>query len=222
MNIEVLYEDNHLISVVKPSGVPVQEDSSGDEDLLNAVKDFLKKKNNKPGNVFLGMVHRLDRPVGGVMIFAKTSKAASRLSDQIRRGVWKKTYITVVDGVPEKKEDQLEDYLVKNNDTNTSKAVSKNTPGAKIAVLNYSVKSSKEKRSMLEIDLKTGRSHQIRVQLSSHKLPIVNDHKYNKIFERGKDIALWSGTLEIIHPVTKETVTFSKDAPEYFIELLKS
>ncbi len=222
MNIEVLYEDNHLISVVKARGVPVQEDASKDNDLLSLIKKYLKDKYNKPGKVFIGMVHRLDRPVGGVMVFAKTSKAASRLSDQIRKGLWKKTYVAVVDGVPEKAEGRLQDHLLKDNSRNISAVVEKATPGAKKALLNYSVIKSFGKRAMLKIDLETGRSHQIRVQLSSRTMPIVNDHKYNPDFERGKDIALWSLELEIIHPITKEKIVFHKDFPEEFNDLLKS
>lgn len=204
MNIKIIYEDNHLISVVKPSGVSVQEDSSKDPDLLSEIKKHLKEKYSKPGNVFLAMVHRLDRPVGGVMVFAKTSKAASRLSDQIRRGLWKKIYLAVVDGVPEEKEGVLQDFLLKDQKNNISHVVEKETVGAKKALLKYKVINSDGLRSLLEIDLKTGRSHQIRVQLSSRGWPIVNDHKYNKVFEKGKDIALWSHSLEIIHPVTKK------------------
>lgn len=222
MNIEVLYEDNHLISVVKPNGIPVQEDSSKDSDLLSEIKKYLKEKHNKPGNVFLAMVHRLDRPVGGVMVFAKTSKAASRLSDQIRRKLWKKTYLAVVDGVPEEKEGSLQDFLLKDKKNNISQVVAKETEGAKKALLDYKVIESNGVRSLLEIDLKTGRSHQIRVQLSNRGWPIVNDHKYNKVFETGRDIALWSAELEIVHPVTKEMIIFRKNIPETFNQMLKS
>ena len=222
MNLEVLYEDNHLISVVKLPGIPVQEDASKDDAMLSLIKKYLKKKYSKPGNVFLGMVHRLDRPVGGVMVFAKTSKAASRLSDQIRKGLWKKTYVAIVDGVPEKKEGRLQDYLHKDCSRNITSVVEKDTPGSKKALLNYSVIECFGKRTMLKIDLETGRSHQIRVQLSSRSLPIVNDHKYNPVFEKGKDIALWASELEIIHPVTKEKIAFHKDFPEEFSDLFKS
>lgn len=220
MTIKVLFEDNHLISVIKPNGIPVQKDSSNDEDLQSLTKGYLKKKYSKPGNVFLAMVHRLDRPVGGVMVFAKTSKAASRLSDQIRKGLWKKTYIAVVDGVPEKNKGTLKDYLLKDRATNTVSVVQKGVEGSKEALLEYKVLKTEGSRSMLEIDLKTGRSHQIRVQLSSRKMPIVNDHRYNSQHERGKDIALWSNVLKIIHPVTGEKLSFEAQTPECFEKLM--
>jgi len=219
MNIDVIYEDNHLISIVKPCGVPVQKDSSNDLDLLSALKDMLKEKYNKPGNVFLAMVHRLDRPVGGIMVFAKTSKAASRLSDQIRKGLWKKKYITVVDGIPEHDKGELKDHLLKDREKNMVKVVKKGTHGSKEAILDYKIIRSKGSRSILEIDLKTGRSHQIRVQLSSRGFPIVNDHKYNPVYEKGKDIALWSSELTIIHPVSRDPMKFQANLPECFENL---
>ena len=222
MNLKIIYEDNHLISLVKPCGVPVQKDSSNDEDLQSVIKNYLKKKYSKPGNVFLAIVHRLDRPVGGVMVFAKTSKAASRLSDQIRKGLWKKEYIAVAAGVPEKNEGILEDFLLKNETENTVRVVAKGTEGSKKALLNYKVLKTDGSRSMLGIDLKTGRSHQIRVQLSNLGMPIVNDHKYNPDHERGKDIALWSNKLVIIHPVSGEKLVLEAKYPEYLNKLLKS
>jgi len=221
MTINVLFEDNHLISIIKPNGVPVQKDSSNDDDLQSLLKDYLKKKYSKPGNVFLAIVHRLDRPVGGVMVFAKTSKAASRLSDQIRKGLWKKTYLAIVDGVPEKEEGTLKDYLLKDRDTNTVSVVEKGTQDSKEALLDYKVLKTQGSRSILEIDLKTGRSHQIRVQLSSRGMPIVNDHRYNPHHERGKDIALWSNSLEIVHPVTNKKIFFEANYPECFNKLMK-
>jgi len=215
MKINVIFEDNHLISIIKPNGVPVQKDSSNDDDLQSLLKDYLKKKYSKPGNVFLAIVHRLDRPVGGVMVFAKTSKAASRLSDQIRKGLWKKTYVAIVDGVPEKEEGTLKDYLLKDRATNTVSVVKKKVDGSKEALLSYKVLKTEGSRSTLEIDLKTGRSHQI----SSRGMPIVNDHRYNLAHERGKDIALWSNSLEIVHPITGEKLSFEAKCPECFDKL---
>ena len=211
---EIIYEDNHLLVVVKPQGIPVQKAESSDDDFQSILKDYLKKKYGKPGNVFLGIVHRLDQPVGGVMVFAKTSKAASRLSDQIRQNIWKKCYKAVVDGVPKQKKAVLEDYLVKNEATNEVFVSKKENPKAKFARLSYETLETKNGKSLLKITLETGRAHQIRVQLSSRGLPIVNDHKYNKNSKVGSNIALWAYLLEIEHPVTKEKLVFSKEMPE--------
>lgn len=217
---EIIYEDNHLLVVVKPQGIPVQKSESSDDDFQSILKDYLKKKYNKPGNVFLGIVHRLDQPVGGVMVFAKTSKAASRLSDQIRQNIWKKCYLAVVDGIPKEKKAVLEDYLVKNEATNEVSVSRKGDPKAKFARLYYETLESKNGRSLLKITLETGRAHQIRVQLSSRGLPIVNDHKYNKNSRNIADIALWAYSVEIIHPVTKEKLVFTKEMPENMKKLI--
>ncbi|MBP5407257.1 RluA family pseudouridine synthase [bacterium] len=215
MQPKILFEDNHLLVVVKPHGIAVQKnDSASTDDFQSILKDYLKKKYNKPGNVFLGIVHRLDQPVGGVMVFAKTSKAASRLSEQIRQNIWKKCYLAVVDGVPEQKRSVMEDYLVKNEATNEVFVSKKSNPKAKFARLSYETLKSKNGRTLLKITLETGRSHQIRVQLSSRGLPIVNDRKYNKNAKTCSDIALWAYSLEIEHPVTKEKLDFSEDMPE--------
>ncbi len=215
MQPEILFEDNHLLVVVKPQGIAVQKnDAASNDDFQSILKDYLKKKYNKPGNVFLGIVHRLDQPVGGVMVFAKTSKAASRLSEQIRQNVWKKCYLAIVDGIPKQKKAVLEDYLVKNEATNEVFVSKKENPKAKFARLSYETLNSKDGRSLLKITLETGRAHQIRVQLSSRGLPIVNDHKYNKNAKIGSNIALWAYSLEIEHPVTKEKLVFSAEMPE--------
>src|SRR5690625_3459860 len=171
MNINILYEDNHLLIVEKPVNIPVQEDASGDKDLLNMLKAYIKENENKPGNVFLGLVHRLDRPVGGAIVFAKTSKGANRLSNEIRKNTFERSYVTIVEGHL-KKEDTLEDYLVKNRKTNKSFVASKDTKNAKRAVLEYKTISANEALSLLEVKLHTGRSHQIRVQLSNQNAPI--------------------------------------------------
>lgn len=214
MQPKILFEDNHLLVVVKPQGIPVQKAESSNDDFQSILKDYLKKKYMKPGNVFLGIVHRLDQPVGGVMVFAKTSKAASRLSEQIRQNIWKKCYLAVVDGIPRQKSGILEDYLVKNEATNEVYVSKKENPKAKFARLSYETLESKNGKSLLKITLETGRAHQIRVQLSSRGLPIVNDHKYNKNAKLGSNIALWAYSLEIEHPVTKEKLVFSEEMPE--------
>ncbi|MBR4490752.1 RluA family pseudouridine synthase [bacterium] len=221
MQPKILFEDNHLLVVVKPQGIPVQKnDAASTDDFQSILKDYLKKKYNKPGNVFLGIVHRLDQPVGGVMVFAKTSKAASRLSEQIRQNIWKKCYLAVVDGIPKQKSGVLEDHLVKNEATNEVYVSKKENPKAKFARLSYETLESKNGKSLLKITLETGRAHQIRVQLSSRGLPIVNDHKYNKNAKLGSNIALWAYSLEIEHPVTKEKLVFSEEMPENMKKLV--
>ncbi|SET37209.1 RluA family pseudouridine synthase [Paenibacillus sp. NFR01] len=203
----ILYEDNHLLGVVKPVNIPVQEDASGDADLLTLLKEDLKERYNKPGNVYLGLVHRLDRPVGGAMLFAKTSKAASRLSDNVRTRSFRKIYLTVVHGQPPAAEGRLVDTLLKDSNTNTVKIVRKGTPGGKEAVLDYTVLGSADGYSLLKIDLHTGRSHQIRVQLSGIGCPLYGDQKYGAAVNKpGQQIALWSALLGCPHPVTKEDI----------------
>lgn len=212
--IKVIYEDNHLLVVVKPINMPTQEDNSKDLDLLNALKKYIKEKYNKPGEVYLGLVHRLDRPVGGVMVFAKTSKAASRLSEQVRVKDFKKKYLVVVNGKMENKAGTLEDYLLKNEKANMSKVVKEGTKNAKFASLDYEVLKYNEEidLSVLKINLHTGRHHQIRVQLSSRNHSIYGDQKYGGR-GHGKQIALWAYELSILHPITKERMTF-KVLPE--------
>lgn len=212
--MKVIYEDNHIIVVEKKPNISSQADKTGDIDMLTLVKDYIKKKYNKPGNVYLGLVHRLDRPVGGVMVFAKTSKAASRLSDQVRQKAFKKEYLAVVDGKIEDKVGTLEDYLYKDERNNISKVVSENKKNAKFAKLDYEVlKYNKVKDlSLVRVNLHTGRHHQIRVQLSNFGHSIFGDQKYGTR-GKGKQIALWSYLLIIEHPITKEKMTF-KDLPE--------
>ena len=207
--LNVIYEDNHIIVVEKPVNVPSQGDKTGDTDMLTLVKEYIKEKYNKPGEVYLGLVHRLDRPVGGVMVFAKTSKAASRLSEQVRIKEFKKKYLVIVDGKIEKKKDILEDYLLKNERLNMSKVVPEGTKNSKLAKLEYEVLKFDEKLnlSVLKIDLHTGRHHQIRVQLASRGHSIYGDQKYGTR-GRGKQICLWAYQLTINHPITKEQMTF--------------
>ena len=213
-NLKVIFEDNHIIVVEKQPNIPSQSDKTGDIDMLTLVKQYIKEKYNKPGNVYLGLVHRLDRPVGGVMVFAKTSKAASRLSEQVRQKVFKKKYLAVVDGKIENENGTLEDYLYKDERNNISKVVNKEKKNAKLAKLDYKVLAYNEVKdlSLVEINLHTGRHHQIRVQLSNFGHSIFGDQKYGTRGQ-GKQIALWAYELTIEHPITKEEMVF-KDLPE--------
>ena len=206
--INIIYEDNHLLVVEKPINVPVQEDSSKDLDFLTILKDFIKKRDNKPGNVYLGLIHRLDRPVGGIMVFAKTSKCASRLSEQVRNRTFKKTYYAVVEGKVEEK-DTLVDKLLKDTKNNIVK-VDKN---GKEAILDYELIEYKDDLSLVKINLKTGRSHQIRVQFSSRGHALYGDQKYNTNSKVGEQIALFSNSITFNHPITKQKLTFKIDLP---------
>ena len=207
--LEVLFEDNHIIVVKKEPNIPSQADKTEDLDMLTIIKAYLKEKYNKPGNVYLGLVHRLDRPVGGVMVFAKTSKSASRLSDQIREKVFKKKYLAVVDGQFENKKGVMEDYLYKDERNNMSRVVNKDKKNAKFSKLDYEVLAYNEVKnlSLVKVNLYTGRHHQIRVQLANSGHSIFGDQKYGT---RGKNkqIALWAYELTIKHPITKEEMTF--------------
>lgn len=213
-NLKVIYEDNHIIVVEKIVNIPSQADKTGDEDMLSLIKAYLKEKYNKPGNVYLGLVHRLDRPVGGVMVFAKTSKAASRLSEEVRNKTFQKEYLVICNGKMDKEKDTLVDYLWKDEKKNTSYVVKPTKKNAKQAILDYEVlKYDKEQDlSVLKINLHTGRHHQIRVQLSSRMHAIYGDNKYHGR-GAGTGICLWAYKLTIVHPVTKEQMTF-KDLPE--------
>ena len=206
----VLYEDNHIIVVEKPPNIPSQGDKTGDEDMLTIIKEYIKEKYNKPGNVYLGLIHRLDRPVGGVMVFAKTSKAAARLSEQVRNKTFQKEYLVIVDGKLENNKGTLENYLLKNEKNNISKVVTENTKNAKYAKLDYEVLKYNEEinLSVLKILLHTGRHHQIRVQLNNVGHSICGDQKYGTR-GRGKQISLWAYKLTIEHPITKEKMTFT-------------
>ena len=211
-SLNVLYEDNHIIVVEKKINIPTCEDSSKDIDLLSIIKLYLKEKYNKPGNVYLGLVHRLDRPVGGIMVFAKTSKAASRLNLQIKNDEFKKRYYAVIDGVLKEKEGKFEDYLLKDTRENIVK-VDKN---GKYAMLEYKVLNETQGLSLVEVNLHTGRSHQIRVQFSSRGYPLYGDQKYNKKANCHEQIALYSHFLSFKHPVTKEIMEFKLDLPNRY------
>ncbi|MBC5998234.1 RluA family pseudouridine synthase [Romboutsia ilealis] len=215
--IKVIYEDNHLLVVEKPVNILSQGDDTNDKDMVNLLKNYVKEKYNKPGNVFIGLIHRLDRPVGGVMVFAKTSKAASRLSEQVRNKSFKKTYRAVIHGTMNKKEDTLKDYLYKNKKTNMVSVVNKNHKEAKNAELDYETLQSKNNFSLVQIDLKTGRPHQIRVQFASRNHPLFGDQRYGQDVNKvGQQIALWSYKIEITHPTTKEKMEFICEPPKEY------
>ncbi len=205
--MEVIYEDNHIIVVNKSCSEIVQGDKTGDEPLSEIVKKWLKDKHNKPGNVFIGVTHRLDRPVSGLVLFAKTSKALSRLNDMFRLGEIKKTYWAIVKNLPEKQEDEQVHYLVRNEQQNKSYAYSEEKPDSKKAILSYKVIANGKNYHLLEIDLKTGRHHQIRCQLAKIGCPIKGDLKYG--FDRSnKDggISLHARKISFIHPVSKNLI----------------
>ena len=204
-DLNVLYEDNHIIVVVKPCNILSQGDATGDDDLLTIVKQYIKEKYNKPGNVYLGLVHRLDRPVGGIMVFARSSKAASRLTEMMKTHSFTKKYLAVINGGFDKKEGTLEDYLLKLENGNT--IVTSKEKGKK-AVLNYKVieELNSNNLSLVEVELLTGRHHQIRVQFSSRGHSLYGDQRYGK--NDNKQIALWAYKLEFMHPVKKEMMSF--------------
>lgn len=221
MNLNVIYEDNHLLVVEKIPNILSQSDNTNDIDMITLCKEYVKEKYNKLGNVFIGLVHRLDRPVGGVMVFARTSKAASRLSDQVRTRTMKKKYRAVVNGDCEKN-GRYVDYLFKDKKNNMVKVVDKSKKDSKEAILYYekisTVRDTKSsgKLSLVEVDLHTGRPHQIRVQFSSRNHPLFGDQRYSKISKVGQQIALWSVSLEIIHPTTKEKMVFYSNTPNEY------
>ena len=220
--MNVLYEDNQIIVVEKDPNIPSQADKTGDIDMLTMVKQYIKEKYNKPGEVYIGLVHRLDRPVGGVMVFARTSKAASRLSEQVRNKKLKKTYIAVVDGEIKEKSGVLEDYLYKDERNNKSTVVNEGKKNAKLAKLEYEVLDFDEKRNLstVKIKLYTGRHHQIRVQFANAGHSLYGDQKYGTR-GKGKQIRLWAYELEFEHPVKKEMMTFKSIPPFVNLEYVK-
>ncbi|MDL2247591.1 RluA family pseudouridine synthase [Bacteroides sp. OttesenSCG-928-J23] len=211
----ILYEDNHIIIVNKSSSEIVQGDKTGDTPLSETVKEYLKEKYQKPGNVFLGVTHRLDRPVSGIVLFAKTSKALTRLNEMFRVGEVKKTYWAIVKTTPDPTEGELVHYLVRNEKQNKSYAYPKEVPHSKKAILNYKLISRSDNYCLLEVDLKTGRHHQIRCQLAKMGCPIKGDLKYG--FPRSNpdgSICLHARKVEFIHPVTKEVITIEAPVPD--------
>ena len=213
--MEVIYEDNHIIAVNKTCREIVQGDKTGDTPLSDLLKDWLKKKYNKPGNVFVGVTHRLDRPVSGVVIFAKTSKALTRLNEMFRTGAVKKTYWAIVKNRPPKEEDELVNWLVRNEKQNKSYAYDKEVPKSKKAILHYRLIGKSDNYFLLEVDLKTGRHHQIRCQLAKMGCPIKGDLKYG--FARSNpdgSICLHARRVRFVHPVSKELIELKAPLPE--------
>lgn len=206
--LTILHEDNHIIVVLKPQNVPTCEDESKDLDLLNMVKNYIKTTYNKQGNVYLGLVHRLDRPTGGIMVFAKTSKAASRLSEQLKDGDFEKKYLAVTVGKPKEDQDTLRHYLKKNAVNNMVYVSSQSVEGAKYAELDYRVMEEINGLSLLNVRLHTGRSHQIRVQLNAIGCPLFGDMRYGGEKAKKGNLALWAYYLAFTHPVTKERMVF--------------
>lgn len=205
----IIYEDNHIIVVIKPQNISAQEDITKDSNMLDIIKNYIKERDNKPGKVFLGLVHRLDRPTGGVMVFAKTSKAASRLTAQLKDKKLKKKYLCVVNGRPQIVKDRLITYLKKDITTNTVNICTKLEENSKEAILDYEVVETKNKLSLISVNLITGRSHQIRVQMSKQlNLPIYGDFKYGDK-SHGGNLALWAYELTFVHPTTKENMRFT-------------
>lgn len=202
--IDILYEDNHILVVEKPANILVQSDCTGDLDLLTLLKQDIKKRYQKPGNVYLGLIHRLDRPVSGIMVFAKTSKAASRLSLQIKQHQFQKYYLAIIEGKMKEKKGVLTDFLLKDEIKNKV-FIDKN---GKESSLEYEVLQEKNNYSLVAIKLITGRSHQIRVQFSSRNCPLYGDQKYNKHSKIGQPIALYAYKIAFRHPITKEVMTF--------------
>jgi len=222
MEPQILFEDNHLLVAVKPHMLPVQQDSSHDPDMLTLLKQYIKIKYQKPGDVYLGLVHRLDRPAGGVMVFARTSKAAARLSDQIRQGTVEKQYLAVTKNPLVPASGTLFDYLIKDSATNTVRVAAKDAKGAKPALLHYDFIDSKDHLHLALIRLVTGRSHQIRVQFASRGCPLYGDARYGR--GEGEHLALWSYSLSFDHPTTKERMTFQalpQSAPFIAFDLQK-
>jgi len=213
--MQVLYEDNHLIIVYKEAGEIVQADKSGDIPLSEIVKQWLKAKYNKPGNVFLGVVHRLDRPVSGLVIFAKTSKALTRLNNMFRNGEIHKTYWAIVTRPPFEPEATLTDWLVRNERQNKSYAYNHQVPTSKKSILHYKVINQTDHYTLLEVNLMTGRHHQIRCQLSNMDCPIKGDLKYGAPRSNPDgSISLLSHCVEFVHPVSKETICVESPLPK--------
>ncbi|MCH5229223.1 MAG: RluA family pseudouridine synthase [Muribaculaceae bacterium] len=215
--MEVLYEDNHLIIVNKKPGEIVQGDKTGDIPLSEEVKKYLKEKYNKPGNVFCGVVHRIDRPVGGVVIFAKTSKALERLNAMLRKGEINKTYWAIVEGHPQKKEDTLQNFLKNDGRINKTFITTKEDPEGKPSCLKYDIIAKGERYSVLEIKLLTGRKHQIRAQLANLGHPIKGDLKYGaKRSNPDGSISLLARNISFLHPVSKQEINVEAPLPESF------
>lgn len=212
-DLVILHEDNHVIVVMKPQGVPSCEDESKDKDMLTVIKEHIKERENKQGNVYVGLVHRLDRPTGGVMVFAKSSKAAARLSEQMKTGDFEKKYSAVLVGSPKEKRATLTSYLKKNPINNMVYVCGQSVEGAKFAELEYDVKEEKNGLSFVSVTLHTGRSHQIRVQMANIGAPVYGDMRYGGEKAKKGKLALWAVSLSFTHPVSKERMCFKIQPP---------
>ena len=210
----ILHEDNHIIVVLKPQNIPSCEDESKDVDMLTMIKEYIKVKYNKTGNVYLGLVHRLDRPTGGVMVFAKSSKAASRLSEQLKSGDFEKRYFAVLMGVPKEEKATLTHYMKKNAINNMVYVCPPTVQGAKFAELEYSVLQKANDLSLVDVRLHTGRSHQIRVQMNAIGTPLYGDMRYGGEKAKKGHLALWAYYLSFTHPVSKERMVFRVQPPK--------
>jgi len=210
---EILYEDNHCLAVHKPSGVLSTHYEGREETLDRAVKAYLKEKYHKPGNVFLGIVHRLDRPVSGVLLFARTSKAAARLAQQFREGTVEKIYWAVVEGEVSQMAGTLEDWLCKDNNRGRVEVVEPGDEGARQALLHYHRRAVQGGLTWLEVRPQTGRSHQLRVQLAHHGHPIYGDAKYGAVRTFGRGIGLHARALTFLHPIRYEPIALTADVP---------
>lgn len=209
----ILHEDNHVIVVLKPQNVACCPDESGDDNLFDCVKRYIKETYHKAGNAYLGLVHRLDRPTGGVIVFAKTSKAAARLSEQLKNGGFEKRYYAVLCGVPSRKKATLENYLKKNTVNNMVYVCTQSEEGAKFAALDYEIKQEKGALSLAEIKLHTGRTHQIRVQFAAINCPLYGDMRYGGDKAVKGKLALWAYSLRFSHPTTGESMRFEIQPP---------
>lgn len=210
----ILHEDNHIIVVMKPQNIASCGDESGDDNLLDMLKAYVKEKYDKAGNAYIGLVHRLDRPTGGVMVYAKTSKAAARLSEQMKSGDFEKKYLAVLCGVPSEPKATLINYLKKNAVNNMVYLCPPTTDGAKKAILDYQVLQTKGNHALVCVTLHTGRSHQIRVQMAGIGTPVFGDMRYGGDKAQKGKLALWAYSLAFTHPVTKEKLRFVLEPPE--------
>ena len=217
--LQILFEDNHCIVVEKPNNLPVQADSSGDADLLSMAKEYVREKYNKPGEAYIGLVHRLDRPAGGLVVLAKTSKAAARLSAQARERELGRQYLLIVRGAPKARAGEIKNYLLKEPAANMVRIVPAATEGAKEAVLNYKLlqtinQPGEGELSLIEVSLQTGRSHQIRVQMAGLGCPLYGDQKYGPhLNKKGQQLALHAAKLSFIHPTLKDKRVFISYPP---------
>lgn len=216
--LEILFEDNHVLAIAKPSGVTCAHFQGKEETLDRIVKEYLKDKYKKPGNVFLGVVHRLDKPVSGVILFARTSKAAARLCEQFREGTIEKVYWAIVEGQVQRVAGTLEDWLRKNPETHRVDVLEPNTPGARQSLLHFQRRGAKGDLTWLEIRPQTGRTHQLRVQLAHHGHPIYGDSRYGSVRTFGDGIALHARSLTFLHPVRYEPITLTAELPEEWKE----